>query len=52
MNKYRIMYKCGNGYEDEIYVYAVNRTMAFEIFKSFGFEDVVNVDCFRVDNDE
>jgi hypothetical protein len=53
MNKYRIEYVCSNGYEDEVIVYAVNRFMAFELFEEFGFEDVINVECFRVlDEDE
>jgi hypothetical protein len=33
------------------YLYAVNRTMAFEAFKAFGYENVVDVDCFRVLDD-
>ena len=51
MNKYKIVYQCSNGYEDEVYVYAANRVMAFEIFESFGFEDVINADCFCVDDE-
>ena len=49
MNKYRIMYRCSNGFEGEEIVMAVNRTMAFEIFETFEyFKDVVAVDCFRI----
>ncbi len=48
MNKYKIIYKCSDGYEGVEYLYAVNRTMAFEAFKAFGYENVVDVDCFRV----
>lgn len=53
MNKYRLEYECSDGFYGEVEVYAVNRFMAFELFEEFGFEDVVNVECFRViDEDE
>ena len=53
MNKYKIVYRCSNGFEGEEIVYAVNRTMAFEVFEKFEcFKDVVAVDCFRVLEDE
>lgn len=48
MNKYKLIYECDNGYKGEEIVYAANRTMAFEMFKEFGIENVVNVDCVRV----
>lgn len=48
MYEYRIVYQCSDGYEGEEIVCAVNRMMAFEVFKELGIEDVVNVDCFRV----
>ena len=52
MTKYKIIYQCSDGYEGEEIVYAVNRLMAFEVFKELGIEDVVNADCFRVLDDE
>lgn len=52
MNKYKIIYQCSDGYEGEEIVMAVNRMMAFEVFKDFGYEDVINADCFRVLDDE
>ena len=53
MNEYKIVYQCGDGYEGEEIVMAVNRMMAFEVFSELGIEDVVNADCFRVlDNGE
>lgn len=52
MNKYKIIFKCKDGTEGTEYVYAVNRTMAFDVFGAFGHEDVVNVDVFRVDEEE
>ena len=52
MNLYRIVYRCSDGYEGEEIVMAVNRMMAFEVFEEFGIEDVINVDCFRVLEDE
>lgn len=48
MNEYRIVYQCSNGYEDEVIVSAVNRMMAFELFKELEIADVVSADCFRV----
>ena len=49
MNKYRIVYRCKNGFECEEIVSAVNRTMALEMFTNVEyFKDVVAVDCFRV----
>jgi len=51
MNLYKIVYKCSDGYEGEEIVCAVNRLMAFEVFKDFGYEDVVSADCFRVLDD-
>ena len=48
MNKYRIVYRCNDGYEGEEIVYAVNRTMAFMVFEDFRYEDIVSVDCFRI----
>ena len=52
MNKYKIIYKCSDGYEGEEIVMAVNRIMAFEVFQELGIEDVVSADCFRVLDDE
>lgn len=52
MNRYRVVYQCSNGYEDEVIVYAVNRLMAFEVFKDLGYEDVVNADVYRVIDEE
>lgn len=49
MNKYKIIYKCSNGFTDEVYVDAANRIMAFEIFEELGIENVINADCFRVE---
>ena len=49
MNKYRIVYRCNNGFEGEEYAYAVNRTMAFEMFEKYEqFKNVISVNCFRV----
>ena len=53
MNKYRIVYKCNNGFQGEEIVCAANRTIAFEVFEKFEyFKDVVAVDCFRVIDDK
>ena len=49
MNKYKIVYRCNNGFEGEEIVSAVNRTMAFEIFEKVEyFNDVVAVGCVLV----
>ena len=48
MNKYRIIFVCADGYEGEEYVMAVNRIMALECFKAFGYSDVVAAEAFRV----
>lgn len=52
MYQYRIVYQCSNGYKGEEIVYAVNRMMAFEVFKELGIDDVVSTDCFRVIDDK
>ena len=52
MNEYRIVYQCSNGYEDEVIVSAVNRMMAFEMFKELEIADIINADCFRVSEKE
>lgn len=53
MNKYKIVYRCSNGYEGEEIVLAVNRTMAFEMFTKFEyFKNVVAVNCFRILEDK
>ena len=48
MNYYRIVYQCSDGYEGEEIVCAVNRMMAFEVFKELGYEYVISADCYRV----
>ena len=46
MNKYKIVFKLRNGFIGEEIMYAVNRTMAFELFEKVEyFKDVVAVDC-------
>lgn len=52
MYAYKIIYTCSDGYEGEEIVMAVNRMMAFEVFEELGIEDVVDVDCFRVIEEE
>ena len=52
MNKYKVVYQCSNGFEGKEFVYAINRVMAFEVFKELGIEDVINADCFLVEEDE
>lgn len=52
MNYYKIVYQCSDGYEGEEIVMAANRMMAFEVFKDFGYEDVINADCYLIPDDE
>ena len=52
MYEYKMVYTCSDGYEGEEIVMAVNRMMAFEVFEELGIEDVVEVDCFRVLDNE
>ena len=48
MNEYRVVYKCSDGYKDEVIICAANRIMALEIFKEFEFEGVVAADAFLI----
>ena len=48
MNKYKVIFQYSDGTEGIEYVYAVNRIAAFMAFEDLGYEDVVNVDVFRV----
>ena len=52
MNQYRIVYTCKDGYTDEVIIDAACRVMAFKIFETLGFEDVIKVDCYRVASKE
>ena len=52
MYKYQIFYECSDGFVGTEYVYAINRMMAFEMFKDFGYENVVNIDCLRIKEEE
>lgn len=50
MHKYKLVFTCANGYEGEETVMAVNRKMAFDCFEAFGYENVVSLECYRVEN--
>ena len=52
MYEYKIVYTCADGYEGEEIVVAANRVMAFEVFEEFGIEDVVDVECFCIFEEE
>lgn len=52
MNKYKIEYVCADGYEGEEIILAVNRVMAMEVFDDFGYEDVVSINCYRIEEEE
>jgi hypothetical protein len=49
MNQYKIVFTYSDGYEDEVIVSAVNRIMAFDVFKDLGYEDdIVITDCYLI----
>lgn len=50
MHKYRLVFTCADGYEGEEIVMAVNRTMALYCFEAFGYENVVSLECYRVED--
>ena len=52
MNLYKIIYRRKDGTKGEVIVCAVNRLMAFEVFRDLAPDDVVGADCFRVLDDE
>lgn len=51
MKKWRIVYRCDNGFEGEEFVYAVNRMMAWDMFEEFGLENVVAAECLLVEDE-
>ena len=50
MYKYKLIFTCADGYKGEEIVMAVNRMMAFDCFEAFGYENVVSLECYRVDD--
>lgn len=52
MKKYRIEFKCSNGFEGEEYVYAANRVMAYEVFADLGYENVTWAEAHLVIEEE
>lgn len=52
MNIYKITYRCRNGYVGTEIIMAANRIAALEVFKDFGYEDVVSADCVLVPYNE
>ena len=52
MNRYRMVYQCSDGIEDEEIVSAANRMMAFTMFDELEIEDVINVDCYLVTDED
>lgn len=50
MHKYRLVFTCADGYKGEEIVMAVNRMMAFDCFEAFGYENVVSLECYRVED--
>ena len=51
MYKYKIVYQYSNGCEGEEIISAPNRWAALELFSDFGYEDLINIDCYRVIDD-
>jgi hypothetical protein len=52
MYKYKLIFTCADGFEGEEIVMAVNRIMAMEVFEAFGYEDVVSLECYRIEDEE
>lgn len=52
MNKYKIEYQYADGFCGEVTIDATNRDEAIETFESFASEDVVNAECFHVEDEE
>ena len=55
MDVWKIIYITESGYEDEIEVSAINKFMAWDIFKDIvkDFDEkVISADCFRVIKEE
>ena len=52
MNKYLIEFTTIDGFEGCTYIYAANRIAALMEFEEFGYDDIVNLECFRVLEDE
>lgn len=51
MHEYRLVFTCADGYEGEETVMAINRMMAFGCFEAFGYENVVSLECYRVEEE-
>ena len=51
MNNYNMVYTLNDGTKGVIMVCAANRMSAFMVFEDFGIENVVDVDCFRILNE-
>lgn len=52
MNKYRIEYAYADGFTGEVEMYAEDSHAAVEAFEGFASEDIVNTECFYVDDEE
>ena len=45
MKTWKITYKTKDGFISEVEVNAVNRVMAYEVFDSMGFENVIDANA-------
>ena len=52
MNRYKIEYQYADGFCGEVIMDAENRNDAMEAFESFASEDVVNLECFHMEDEE
>ena len=56
MDKYKVIFKCEDGYEFNEFIYAKNESMAIEVVKAMGyfeeFHDVVNTTCLLIGDKE
>jgi hypothetical protein len=48
MNKYKFIITYNNGDKDEVIVDAANRLMAFELYDELGYDNVIDISCYRI----
>ena len=52
MNRYKIEYQYADGFGGEVVVHADDRRDALDAFESFASEDVVNIECVCIEDEE
>ena len=54
MKKWRIIFKCKDGFIGEEFVYAVNRMMAWDLFEELGYDtnELIIISCLLVEDEK